>query len=90
MNGSVTRLLTTAFGATTTSKRDRWDAFVQEAARRAIEEHQRLNLNVRDSRAFIEVLISLPPVNDRACAMRLRATVGSSASETWQYIREKP
>ena len=38
---------------------------VQEAARRAIEEHQRIDLSVRDSRAFVDALISPPPVNDR-------------------------
>jgi uncharacterized protein (DUF1778 family) len=43
---------------------------VQEAARRAIEEHQRLDLSVRDSRAFIDALINPQPVNDR-----LRVTV---------------
>ncbi|GLS39185.1 hypothetical protein GCM10010869_47820 [Mesorhizobium tianshanense] len=43
---------------------------VQEAARRAIEEHQRIDLSVRDSRAFVEALINPQPVNDR-----LRETV---------------
>ena len=43
---------------------------VQEAARRAIEEHQRLDLSVRDSQAFVKALISPQPVNDR-----LRETV---------------
>lgn len=38
---------------------------VQEAARRAIEEHQRLNLSVRDSEAFVEALLNPQPVNDR-------------------------
>jgi uncharacterized protein (DUF1778 family) len=38
---------------------------VQEAAQRAIEEHQRLDLSVRDSQAFVEALINPPPVNDR-------------------------
>jgi uncharacterized protein (DUF1778 family) len=38
---------------------------VQEAARRAIEEHQRLDLSVRDSQAFVEALIDPQPVNDR-------------------------
>jgi len=38
---------------------------VQEAARRAIEEHQRLDLSVRDSQAFVEALINPQPVNDR-------------------------
>jgi len=38
---------------------------VQEAARRAIEEHQRLDLAVRDSQAFVDALIKPQPVNDR-------------------------
>ena len=38
---------------------------VQEAARRAIEEHQRIELSVRDSQAFVEALIRPQPVNDR-------------------------
>ncbi len=43
---------------------------VQEAARRAIEEHQRLDLSVRDSEAFVEALLHPQPVNER-----LRETV---------------
>ena len=43
---------------------------VQEAARRAIEEHQRLDLSVRDSKAFVDALVNPQPVNDR-----LRETV---------------
>lgn len=43
---------------------------VQEAARRAIEEHQRLDLSVLDSQAFVEALLNPQPVNDR-----LRETV---------------
>lgn len=38
---------------------------VQEAARRAIEEHQRIDLSLRDSQAFVEALLNPPPVNDR-------------------------
>jgi uncharacterized protein (DUF1778 family) len=38
---------------------------VQDAARRAIEEHQRLDLSLRDSQAFVEALMSPVPVNDR-------------------------
>lgn len=38
---------------------------VQDAARRAIEEHQRLDLSVRDSRAFVNALLNPTPVNDR-------------------------
>lgn len=43
---------------------------VQEAARRAIEEHHRLELSVRDSEAFVDALLGSRPVNDR-----LRETV---------------
>jgi uncharacterized protein (DUF1778 family) len=38
---------------------------VQEAARRAIEEHQRLDLSVRDSQVFVDALVNQQPVNDR-------------------------
>jgi uncharacterized protein (DUF1778 family) len=38
---------------------------VQDAARRAIEEHQRLDLSVRDSQAFVAALLNPQPVNDR-------------------------
>jgi uncharacterized protein (DUF1778 family) len=43
---------------------------VQDAARRAIEEHQQLALSVRDSEAFVDALLNPQPVNDR-----LRETV---------------
>lgn len=43
---------------------------VQDAARRAIEEHQQLELSVRDSQAFVEALLNPEPINDR-----LRETV---------------
>ncbi len=43
---------------------------VQEAARRAVEEHQRLDLSMRDSRAFVDALINPMPTN-----ARLRETV---------------
>lgn len=43
---------------------------VQEAARRAIEEHGQLELSVRDSEAFVDALLNPEPVNDR-----LRETV---------------
>jgi uncharacterized protein (DUF1778 family) len=51
---------------------------VQEAAQRAIEEHQRLDLSVRDSQAFVEALINPPPVNDRLreTARRYRQATG--------------
>src|SRR5450432_274126 len=45
-------------------------ASVQDAARRAIEEHQRVDLSVRDSEAFVEALLRPRPVN-----ARLRNTV---------------
>ncbi len=38
---------------------------VQDAARRAIEEHQQLALSVRDSEAFVDALLNPTPVNDR-------------------------
>jgi uncharacterized protein (DUF1778 family) len=38
---------------------------VQDAARRAIEEHQQLELSVRDSQAFVEALLNPSPVNHR-------------------------
>jgi uncharacterized protein (DUF1778 family) len=38
---------------------------VQEAAKRAIEEHQRLDLSIQDSEAFVDALINPKPVNDR-------------------------
>ncbi len=38
---------------------------VQDGARRAIEEHQRIDLSLRDSHAFVEALIKPRPVNDR-------------------------
>ena len=43
---------------------------VQDAARRAIEQHQQLELTVRDSRAFVDALLDPKPVN-----ARLRETV---------------
>src|ERR1700745_2647143 len=38
---------------------------VQDAARRAIEEHNQLALSVRDSEAFVNALLKPQPVNDR-------------------------
>jgi len=51
---------------------------VQEAARRAIEEHQRLDLSLRDSQAFVNALIKPQPVNDRLrdTVKRYRRTTG--------------
>jgi len=43
---------------------------VQDAARRAIEEHHHLALSMRDSEAFVDALLNPQPVNDR-----LRETV---------------
>jgi uncharacterized protein (DUF1778 family) len=38
---------------------------VQDAARREIEEHNRLVLSVRDSEAFVDALLNPKQVNDR-------------------------
>jgi uncharacterized protein (DUF1778 family) len=38
---------------------------VQDAARRAIEEHSQLALSVRDSEALVDALLNPKPVNDR-------------------------
>ena len=38
---------------------------VQDAARRAIEEHHLFALSVRDSEAFVDALLNAQPVNDR-------------------------
>jgi len=38
---------------------------VQEAARRAIEDHRQLELSMRDSEAFVDALLNPKPVNDR-------------------------
>lgn len=37
-------------------------ASVQEAASRAVDDHQRLTLSVRDARAFVEALVSPVPL----------------------------
>jgi uncharacterized protein (DUF1778 family) len=50
---------------------------VQEAARRAIDEHQRLDLSLRDSQAFVEALLKPEPVS-----ARLRETIGRYREET--------
>ncbi|MGE0340011.1 MAG: DUF1778 domain-containing protein [Xanthobacteraceae bacterium] len=51
---------------------------LQDAARRAIEEHQRLDLSIRDSQAFVQALINPKPVNDRLreTVRRYRETTG--------------
>jgi uncharacterized protein (DUF1778 family) len=45
-------------------------ASVQEAARIAIETHERLELSRRDTEIFVSALLNPPPINDR-----LRETV---------------
>ena len=51
---------------------------VQDAARRAIEQHQQLELSVRDSEAFVAALLNPQPVNDRLrdTIRRYRETAG--------------
>ena len=51
---------------------------VQEAARRTIEDHQRLDLTVRDQQAFVAALLHPKPVNDRLrdTVRRYRALTG--------------
>ncbi|OWJ67554.1 DUF1778 domain-containing protein [Inquilinus limosus] len=51
---------------------------VQDAARRAIEEHQQLELSVRDSEAFVDALLNPKPVGDRLreTVRRYRETTG--------------
>src|SRR5436853_7939227 len=52
---------------------------VQEAAKRAIEEHRQLELSVRDSQAFVDALLHPKPVKDRLreTARRYRAVTGA-------------
>src|SRR5579872_7052639 len=52
---------------------------VQDAARRAIEEHLQFELSVRDSRAFVDALLNPKPVNDRLrdTVRRYREATGS-------------
>ena len=54
-------------------------ASVQDAARRTIEEHQQLELSVRDSEAFVDALLNPRPVNDRLreTARRYRKATGA-------------
>lgn len=51
---------------------------VQEAAKRTIEEHQRLELSLRDSQAFVEALLNPPAPNERLreTVARYRQTMG--------------
>jgi uncharacterized protein (DUF1778 family) len=53
-------------------------ASVQDAARREIEYHQRLELSLRDSEAFVEAMLNPQPVNDRLrdTIKRYRQAVG--------------
>ncbi|PSJ61773.1 DUF1778 domain-containing protein [Kumtagia ephedrae] len=53
-------------------------ASVQDAARRAIEEHRQLELSVRDSEAFVEAMLNPAPANDRLreTMRRYRETTG--------------
>jgi len=53
-------------------------ASVQDAARRTIEEHQRIELSVRDSQVFVEALLNPQPVNDvlRETVRRYRQATG--------------
>lgn len=50
---------------------------LQDAARRAIDEYQRLELSVRDSQTFVQALIEPQPVNER-----LSDTVGRYRERT--------
>jgi uncharacterized protein (DUF1778 family) len=52
---------------------------VQDAARRAIEEHSQLTLSMRDSEAFVHALLNPEPVNDRLrdTVRRYRARTGA-------------
>ncbi len=51
---------------------------VQDAARRTIEEHQQLELSVRDSEAFVEALLNPRHINGRLrdTVRRYRAATG--------------
>jgi len=53
-------------------------ASVQEAARRAIQEHRQVDLSLRDSQSFVEALLNPRPVNDRLreTVRRYRETTG--------------
>jgi uncharacterized protein (DUF1778 family) len=51
---------------------------VQDAARRAIDEHRQLQLSLRDSEAFVDALLNPKPVSDRLrdTIRRYRETTG--------------
>ena len=38
---------------------------VQDAARRAIEKHQQIELSAKDSEAFVQALLNPKPIHDR-------------------------
>ncbi len=57
---------------------------LQETARRAIDEHQRLDLSVRDSQAFVEAPTNPQPVN-----ARLRDTVRRYRRASFSTARPK-
>jgi uncharacterized protein (DUF1778 family) len=54
-------------------------ASVQEAARRAIDEHRRIDLSLRDSEAFVAALLQPPPASERLreTARRYRRATGN-------------
>jgi uncharacterized protein (DUF1778 family) len=51
---------------------------LQDAAKRAIEEHHQIALSMRDSEAFVDALLNPTPVNDRLrdTVRRYRETTG--------------
>ncbi len=53
-------------------------ASVQDAARRAIDDHQRLDLSLRDAETFVEALLDPSPANPRLrdTVRRYRDAVG--------------
>src|SRR3546814_17109957 len=53
---------------------------VQDAAKRAIAEHEVLQLSVRDSKAFVEALLN-PPVPSTRLRARVAAYVAHSGSQ---------
>jgi len=51
---------------------------VQDAAHKAIEDHQRIKLSIRDAEAFVEALLNPPEPNDhlRESVRRYRQATG--------------
>lgn len=51
---------------------------VQDAAQKAIDDHQRIRLSIRDAEAFVDALINPKPINDRLreTIERYRRTTG--------------